>query len=203
MSPEVQAHIFEPFFTTKETGKGVGLGLSTVYGIVERSGGHIWIYSEEGQGTTFKIYLPHALPMTEDAVLAGQTPVVHAQPDHETILLLEDNDAVRQLTRDVLVQHGYAVLEASCGKDAIKVAHKYNSTLSLLLTDLIMPGMTGKDLADRLVESHPDLKVLFMSGYTDNIIVHHGMLDEDVQFIQKPFSPSQLLQKVRQVLAEP
>lgn len=198
MSEEIQARIFDPFFTTKEKGKGTGLGLSTVYGIIKQSGGNIWVYSEPGRGTTFKVYLPQietVAPKTEAPV--ADIPVPGGS---ETILLVEDEDVVRGLARQILENAGYKILEVACGSEAIRLCGENSPAIDLLLTDVVMPETSGKEVADRLTELQPDLKVLFMSGYTDEAIVHHGVLDSNVQFIQKPFTPAALTRKVREVL---
>ncbi len=198
MTPEVQAQIFDPFFTTKERDKGTGLGLSTVYGIVKQSRGNIWVYSEVGKGTTFKIYLPRldkAVEGEKDAVLRGE-----ACRGSETILVVEDNESVRNLAIKVLERFGYRVLKAKTGQEAIEIFEGYEGPVHLLLTDVIMPLMNGKELAEKLEVLQPDLKVLFMSGYTDNAIVHHGILDKGIAFIQKPFLPEDLGRKVRETL---
>ncbi len=199
MSPEVREHLFEPFFTTKEIGKGTGLGLSTVYGIVKQSGGEIWCYSEPGQGTTFKIYLPSV----EEEV----TTLHHEEDDkgrlpqgRETVLLVEDEISVRGFAAQVLRENGYKLLEAANGDDALRMAQVYAGKIHLLLTDVVMPQMGGKELAGRLKTIQPNIKVLFTSGYTDNAIVRHGVLEPGSNFLQKPFSPVTLAQKVREVL---
>jgi PAS domain S-box-containing protein len=198
MTEEIKAKIFEPFFTTKEKGKGTGLGLSTVYGIVKQSGGNIWVYSEIDHGTTFKIYLPQVeAPIkpvqvkTEDQSLAGGT---------ETVLLVEDEDVVRGLAQRILEQAGYRVIAANGGEEALALCETHTEPIDLLLTDVVMPQTSGKQLAERLTALRPQTKVLFMSGYTDEAIVHHGVLDTNVEFIQKPFTPTALAKKVRQVL---
>ena len=197
MNEETKARIFDPFFTTKEKGKGTGLGLSTVYGIVKQSGGNIWVYSEEGRGTTFKVYLPQLETAETVESLQVETEIM---PGSETILLLEDEDMVRNLARQILEGAGYKVVEVSRGEEAIKRFAAEDGSIDLLLTDVVMPEMSGKEVADRVCELSPSLKVLFMSGYTDEAIVHHGVLDSNVQFIQKPFTPAALTTKVRQVL---
>jgi len=193
-----KAQIFDPFFTTKEKGKGTGLGLSTVYGIVKQSGGNIWVYSELKHGTTFKVYLPQL------DVVPAKTEAGVAEPavadGWETILLVEDEDVVRGLAKKILEQSGYKVLEASRGEEGIRLCLQRTEPLHLLLTDVVMPGTSGKEVADRLRELLPGLRVLFMSGYTDEAIVHHGVLDSNVEFIQKPFTPTSLVRKVREVL---
>jgi CheY-like chemotaxis protein len=199
MSPEVQARLFEPFFTTKGPGQGTGLGLATCYGIVKQHGGNIWVYSEAGQGTTFKVYLP----CTEEAVDEALRPVETATlpRGQETVLVVEDEPAVRELAARVLRTLGYTVLEATNGEDALQVAAAYDGVIQLLLADVVMPQLGGKVLAARLAELCPEIKVLFMSGYTANAIVHHGRLDEGVAFLQKPFTPASLARKVRERLS--
>jgi PAS domain S-box-containing protein len=199
MDAETQSHVFEPFYTTKGT-KGTGLGLSTVYGIVKQSGGYIWVYSEAGKGTTFKVYLPR---VTESGETAGTSAAVQMPPTvrgHETILLVEDEATVRQLARECLKLQGYAVLEAPEGAAALQLARAHPGPIHLLLTDVIMPGMTGRELANQLSQSRPGIKVLYMSGYTENAIGHNGTLDAGVMLLQKPFSLPTLRAKVRAVL---
>jgi signal transduction histidine kinase len=198
MSDEVQARIFEPFFTTKEMGKGTGLGLATVYGIVKQSGGHIWVYSEPGQGTTFKIYLPCAVEAIATSFRDNQTN--HLLRGTETILLVEDEPAVRELATLILQEQGYKVLEAANGQEALRLSQEHNEKIQLLLTDVVMPGMGGKELAEQLDQTRSDLKILFMSGYADSIIAHHGVLELDIPFMEKPFSSHTLTYKVREVL---
>jgi signal transduction histidine kinase/ActR/RegA family two-component response regulator len=198
MSEEVKAHIFEPFFTTKEPGKGTGLGLATVYSIAKQSSGHIWVYSEEGVGTTFKIYLPRSREAVQAA--APERQMANMPTGDETVLLVEDDEAVRDLARRVLQSQGYTVLEAQDGQEALLVSTHHEGTIHLLLTDVIMPGISGKGLADQLGQARREMRILFMSGYSDEAIVHHGVLEPGVAFLQKPFSPLALAQQVRQVL---
>jgi len=200
MDRETQSHIFEPFFTTKERGRGTGLGLSTVYGIVKQSGGYIWAYSEPEKGTTFKIYLPKVAG-DAGSVQEGQAPT-DGLKGSETVLIAEDDDALRDLAFKVLKQHGYTVLEASNGEEALVVSEQHEEAIHLMVTDVVMPGMSGRELAERLQSLRPEIKVLYMSGYTDNAIVHHGVLRPGVNFIEKPFTPENLARKVRNVLDE-
>ena len=190
--------IFEPFFTTKETGKGTGLGLSTVFGIVKQNNGFINVYSEPGLGTTFTIYLPRhsgkSLPAQQESMIM---PTPRGQ---ETILVVEDELAILNMTTQILTNQGYTVLQANTPAEAIRLAKEHVGEIRLLITDVIMPQMNGKDLASTLLSLYPQLKCLFMSGYTADAIAHHGVLDEGVYFIQKPFSLSALAQKVRKVL---
>jgi PAS domain S-box-containing protein len=199
MDAEVQAHAFEPFFTTKALGKGTGLGLATCYGIVEQHGGHIWVYSEVGQGTTFKIYLPQ---VAEPAIAASPPAEQQALPrGTETLLVVEDEADVRALVTQALRGQGYRVLEAVDGADAIRVAESYApAAIDLLVTDVVMLHMGGKEAAAAIVAHYPTIKVLFMSGYTDGAIVHNGQLDEGVAFLHKPFTLAALIRKVREVL---
>lgn len=198
MDEATKQRIFEPFFTTKPEGMGTGLGLSTVYGIVKQSGGHIWVYSEPEKGTTFKIYFP----LVEQA-LEAKLPAVGAtelMPGTETILVIEDHEVVRKLVVEILSASGYKVLEAESPEVALTICSERSEPIDLLLTDVVMPGMSGREVASQSLVSHPEMRVLFMSGYTDQAIVHHGVLDEGTNFIQKPFSPHALAQKVREVL---
>jgi CheY-like chemotaxis protein len=197
MDQETQQRIFEPFFTTKEIGKGTGLGLSTVYGIVKQSGGNIWVYSEPGMGTVFKVYLPR---IDDATAVTAEKPETIVLRGSETILLIEDEDVVRGLTKKILMQAGYNVLDAKGGEEAIRVCSAYPGPIDLLLTDVVMPEISGKEVADRLVELRTGIRVLFMSGYTDEAIVQHGVLDASVEFLQKPFTWFGLTRKVRDVL---
>ncbi len=200
MSEETQSRIFEPFFTTKEVGKGTGLGLSTVYGIVKQSGGNIWVYSEVGEGTAFKIYLPRVDEAAQEYKPSHE--VEESLDGAEVILLAEDDERVRGLVRAVLEGHGYRVLEAEDGGAALSVSERHEGLIHLLLTDVVMPKLSGRELADQLAQSRPETKVLYMSGYTDESIVHHGVLDANTPFIQKPFEPEALARKVRELLDE-
>jgi CheY-like chemotaxis protein len=202
MTSDTVAHIFEPFYTTKESGRGTGLGLSTVYGIVKQSGGYIWVYSEPGKGTAFKVYLPRVEERAE-ASSAAQIPAPVARDGKETILLVEDEQAVRELTRMVLSKRGYSVLEALNPADAERLAGSHGTEIHLLLTDVVMPGMSGHELAKRLTARHRNLRVLYMSGYTHNVIAEDGTLEEGLSFLQKPFTPQVLAQKVRETLDRP
>ena len=202
MTSDTVAHIFEPFYTTKESGRGTGLGLSTVYGIVKQSGGYIWVYSEPGKGTTFKVYLPRVEERVEVSSTA-QIPAPAARDGKETILLVEDEPSVRELTRMVLSKRGYAVLEALNPADAERLAGSHGAEIHLLLTDVVMPGMSGHELAKRLTARHGNLRVLYMSGYTHNVIAEDGTLEEGLSFLQKPFTPQVLAQKVRETLDRP
>jgi len=198
MDKQTQARIFEPFFTTKEEGKGTGLGLSTVYGIVKQSGGNIWVYSEPGRGTTFRIYLPRIEGVAE-AIEPGkaQEPLPTGS---ETILLAEDDAGVRKLAKTILQTHGYTVLEAAQGEDALRLSGQHEGLIHLMVTDMVMPEMSGRELAERLKPLRPNMKVLLMSGYTDKAMLHHGELDPGMAFLQKPFTPQTLARKVREVL---
>jgi PAS domain S-box-containing protein len=201
MDEQTQRQIFEPFFTTKEMGKGTGLGLATVYGIVKQSGGFIWVYSELHHGTSFKIYLPRA---EEGAVAVTPSDQAKQAPrGTETVLLVEDAPAVRAVTRQVLDRLGYTVLEAPDGKSAVHVATKHQGTIHLLVTDVVMPELGGRQLVERLIALRPDLKVLYVSGYTDDAVVRHGVLEAGIAYLQKPFTPDILARKVREVLEAP
>jgi two-component system cell cycle sensor histidine kinase/response regulator CckA len=200
MSSDTLAHMFEPFFTTKEQGKGTGLGLATVYGIVKQSGGYVWAYSEVGKGTTFKMYLPLAEEGTEAEPLVAVEPAALA--GSETVLLVEDEESVRALSRSILKRYGYTVLEAGSGKGGLDVARDYPLPIHLLLTDVVMPEMGGTDLASRLETLRPGVRVLYMSGYTDDAVFRHGLLEKGRFFLQKPFTPENLARKVREALGQ-
>jgi CheY-like chemotaxis protein len=198
MAPEVLSQIFEPFFTTKEKGKGTGLGLSTVYGIVKQSDGYISCYSEPGKGTTFSIYLPLTSEKSEKLPLT-ETPATTVK-GRETILLVEDDEAVRRFTKSILESEGYFIIEAAGGEEALSAAGSRNADVALLVTDVVMPRMGGRELARELKDKYPTVEVLFISGYTANAIVHHNILDAGLDFLQKPFSSRELLRKVRAML---
>jgi len=201
MDEATRARIFEPFFTTKEPGRGTGLGLSTVHGIVKQSGGEIWVYSEPGRGTTFKIYLPRTAETAEPA--RPRPRPVEAPRGSETILLVEDDEPVRALVREALEEHGYAVLTASNGGEGLQVAERFQDPIHLVVTDVVMPDTTGPELAERLAARRPGTRVLFLSGYTGDAIIRHGMLAPGVAFLQKPFTPGALARRVREVLDAP
>ena len=198
MDAETKRRIFEPFFTTKEQGKGTGLGLATVYGMVKQAGGDIWVYSEPGQGTTFKLYFPRiAAPVSE---APGGEVLESKAVGAETILVEEDDEAVRDLTVKILRQLGYTVLTAAGGEEAVAVSRKHPGEIALMLTDVVMPGMSGRTLADVLSKTRPKMRVVYLSGYTENTILHHGVLDPGVDFIPKPYSRDVLARKLREVL---
>jgi CheY-like chemotaxis protein len=200
MDTETLSHLFEPFFTTKEVGKGTGLGLATVYGMVKQNNGFIDVHSELGQGTTFKIYLPRN---TAKIGRATRKEADHpAARGNETILLVEDEPMILDITKKMLQSQGYTVRAAATPGAAIRLAREHAGEIHLLMTDVVMPEMNGRNLAKNLLSLYPNLKRLFMSGYTANVIAHHGVLDEGVQFIQKPFSMQTLAVKIRDVLDE-
>lgn len=197
MDAETVARIFEPFFTTKEPGKGTGLGLAMVYGIVKQSGGYIYVESTLGYGSRFKIYLP----VTSDAPSGSLAkPTVAAPTGKETVLLVEDEDGVRSLLRSTLEEHGYTVLDAANGQEALKLLRTTTQAIDLLLTDVVMPEMGGRALAEQFVAMYPEAKLIFMSGYTDDIVVRHGVHEAEVEFLQKPYTMNAMLSKVREVL---
>jgi CheY-like chemotaxis protein len=198
MDAQTLARIFEPFFTTKDVGKGSGLGLATVDGIVAQSGGRIRVASVPDQGTTFTILLP----ATSDLPLGSQSaePAPASPTGSETVLLVEDEPALRRLSRRVLAQFGYTVLEAPDGEEALNLAEAYHGPINLVLTDVVMPRLSGRDLAERVQASHPEAKILFMSGYTDDAVVQHGVLSQEVSLLRKPFTPYALAARIRDVL---
>jgi CheY-like chemotaxis protein len=198
MSNEVKAHIFEPFFTTKDPEKGTGLGLSTVYGIVKQSDGYLLVESEVGKGTSFKTYFPQLEGACVTPALVASIPAVPGGV--ETVLLVEDEESLRNLALGCLQTCGYKVLEAKDGRDALEVASRYRGTIHLLLTDVIMPGISGRELADRLTQVRPELKVLYMSGYTHDLVTQRGILASGSELLQKPFAINALLNKVREML---
>jgi CheY-like chemotaxis protein len=201
MDSATRARIFEPFFTTKQKGKGTGLGLSTVFGIVKQSGGAIWVYSEPGHGTTFRVYLPR-LAAAPSVLRQSAQPAVRTR-GFETVLLVEDDAQVRALVSTALRKNGYRVLEAGNGTEALAVAEQHGGVIDVLLSDVVMPGMGGRQLWERLAPRRPKMKVLFMSGYTTDAIVHHGVQKAELAFIPKPVVPRTLLLKLRQVLGPP
>jgi CheY-like chemotaxis protein len=199
MDPETITHLFEPFFTTKAPGKGTGLGLATAYGIVKQSGGAISVYSEPGLGTTVKIYLPSA--GAKAAADAADREPASALRGSETILVLEDEARVRKLICEVLTSRGYRVLEAVRGDEAIRIVTEHHGRIHLLLADVVLPEMSGPQVLEQIRARYPNIKVLFMSGYTDEAMAHHGILDSGAPFLQKPFLPEALARKVREVLS--
>jgi PAS domain S-box-containing protein len=200
MDAETQAHVFEPFFTTKEAGKGTGLGLATVYGIVRQSGGFIWLYSELGRGSAFKIYLPRIEAAAEPVDASTSAPLPRGT---ETVLVVEDAAAVRTVVRQMLERSGYTVLDAADGALALEIAARHHGPIHLVVTDVVMPAMGGRQMSEQLTRHRPDTKVLYTSGYTDDAIVRHGVLEAGVPFLQKPFTPEALVRKVREVLDKP
>ncbi|HEU0109111.1 MAG TPA: ATP-binding protein, partial [Vicinamibacteria bacterium] len=201
MDAETQARIFEPFFTTKEKGKGTGLGLATVYGIVKQSGGSIWVYSEPGHGATFKVYLP---AVDQPVQAQGSEVVESAAPrGSETVLVVEDEETLREIVREALQASGYNVLEARHGAEALRICESHATPIHLVITDIVMPGFGGRDLGERIRSSRPEIRMLYMSGYTDDTVVRHGVLTAEVAFLQKPFTLDALGRKVRAVLDTP
>lgn len=197
MDQKTKVRIFEPFFTTKDQGKGTGLGLATVFGIVKQSGGHITVYSEVGKGTAFRIYLPEVEGASEAP--SDEKPKQASVEGNETILVVEDSEMLRNLACRVLRNHGYNVLEADNGARALLICEQHVGSIDLVLTDVVMPEMSGRQLAEHLRKRRMGAKVLFMSGYTDDAVIRHGILEAEVSFLQKPFTPSSLAQKVREV----
>jgi signal transduction histidine kinase/ActR/RegA family two-component response regulator len=201
MDSDTLAHAFEPFFTTKEQGKGTGLGLSTVYGIAEQAGGHVWAFSEPGVGTTFKVHLPEVRDAEEHATeLTSRKPAARGA---ETLLLVEDEDSVRSLAREVLESQGYRVIEAEDGVEALRVAAAHDGPIQMLVTDVVMPRMGGGELAEKLAGMRPGIRVLFVSGYTDDSIIRHGVRERSSAFLQKPFALDAFAARVREVLDAP
>ncbi len=198
MTEETRDRVFEPFFTTKERGKGTGLGLSTVYGIVKQSGGNIWVYSEPDKGTAFKIYLPRVFEEAEE--IPSETPGEELARGTETILVIEDELMIREIVNVQLLEQGFTVLLAADGEEAIRICAEHKDPIHLLLTDVVLPGMSGREAAKNITSGRPEIRVIYMSGYTANGIVHHGVLTTGLAFLQKPFSPAVLLNKIRQVL---
>jgi two-component system cell cycle sensor histidine kinase/response regulator CckA len=201
MDPATMGKVFEPFFTTKPVGQGTGLGLATVYAVVKELGGHIWVYSELGSGTTFKVYL-QAAALGEDtrAPAIATVAAPHAAAEAETVLLVEDDDAVRRATRSMLERAKFTVLEAADGKAGLALAEQYRDRLDVVVTDLMMPGMDGRAFAEALHRTHPELRVVFVSGYTDDAVVRRNMIDSNQAFLQKPFSAQELTATIRKVL---
>jgi CheY-like chemotaxis protein len=197
MDEATRARIFDPFFTTKEQGKGTGLGLSTVYGIVKQSGGFVWVYSEPGQGATFKIYLPRIDAPVEAPVAPSP---IRTTGGRETVLVVEDEEALRKVAERILLRDGYSVLVASSGDEALTLAKNSTKPIDLIATDVVMPGLGGRELVQRLMAVHPNARVLFMSGYTDDAMLRHGIPEPGRAFLQKPFSGLALTQKIREIL---
>lgn len=201
MDAETQKRIFEPFFTTKEKGKGTGLGLAMVYGIVSQSEGHVWVYSELNVGTVFKIYFPRGGDAGDTFPIPS--PPSRAARGSETILLVEDEEALRKLVRGVLENKGYKVIAPDDIKEVLGLLQDHQGPIHLLLTDVVMPIMSGRELAERITSLHKETRVIYMSGYTNDAIVQHGVLDPGLNFVQKPFSPDAIARKVREVLDQP
>jgi CheY-like chemotaxis protein len=198
MDAETQKHLYDPFFTTKAIGKGTGLGLSMIYGIVKQSGGSIAFSSEAGKGTTFRIYFPR---VTQDGAMAGLSQTsTEISRGSETVLVVEDEDLVRKLLRTILESRGYTVLEARGGDEALHVCQQHTGSIQLLITDVVMPRMNGRDVAERLLTTYPEMRVLYMSGYTADSVDQHGVLETGLHFLQKPFTPDVLANRVRELL---
>jgi CheY-like chemotaxis protein len=200
MDEATQSHLFEPFFTTKGVGRGTGLGLATVYGIIKASGGHIHVVSRPAQGTTFTIHLPRVPASAPPASAAVPSSPPPRERGTETVLIVEDEDMVRAVVHTLLTQSGYRVLEASQGQEALTISQQHAGPIHLLVTDVIMPQMSGRELAERLGQTRPEMKVLFVSGYTDDDVLRHGVREESASFLQKPFTGDALARKVREVL---
>jgi CheY-like chemotaxis protein len=201
MNTETIARIFEPFFTTKELGKGTGLGLATVYGVVKQSGGYIWVDSELGKGASFQIFLPR---VDEPVTATAENPTSESSlTGTETVLLVEDAEPLRKLAQSFLAEHGFQVLAAANGEEAIQLVKTCRQPIHLLLTDVVMPGMNGRALAEQLLPMQPQIRILYMSGYTDSFIAGHGVLEPGTHLLHKPFTEQALLRKVRQVLDLP
>jgi len=200
MDKETHEHIFEPFFTTKKVGKGTGLGLATVYGIVKQNNGFIWVYSEPEHGATFKVYLPEVKKDADPEKKEKKSVVKLA--GSETVLIVEDDGLLRNLAQNTLQRYGYKVLDAENGEDAIRICKEYDGRIDLMITDVVMPKIGGREAAKRLLPLYPQMKVIYMSGYTDDAIVHHGVLKPGLNFLEKPFTPKGLTLKVRKVLDE-
>jgi CheY-like chemotaxis protein len=198
MSQEVQGHIFEPFFTTKEAGKGTGLGLATVYGIVNQSGGYIAVESTLGEGATFRVFLPRVFEAMDSP---GNRATSAPDSSGETVLLVEDEDSVRNLASAILNENGYRVLQAKDGEQALGIAREFPDAIHVLITDIVMPQVSGRQLAEAIKSLRPSIQVLYMSGYTDDIISHHGELDSGTAFLQKPFSAKAFINKIVELLA--
>jgi CheY-like chemotaxis protein len=200
MDATIQERIFEPFFTTKPAGKGTGLGLSMVYGIVKQSDGAISVSSEVGKGTTVRIYLP----MIKGTIERAQARPVHrwVQRGTESVLIVEDEQMVRELVTEILEAEGYEVMASHLGHDALRLSSEFPGALDLLITDVVMPEMSGRELAERLLKQHPETKLLFISGYTDDAIMRYGISEAEMAFLQKPFTPDELIRKVREILDE-
>jgi CheY-like chemotaxis protein len=201
MSREVQQRLFDPFFTTKDQGRGTGLGLSTVYGIVKQSGGEIYVYSEVGQGSTFKVYFPRFVEKGEQSI-QGLTST-EIPKGSETVLLVEDDSNLRNLVARVLRSCGYTILVAASGAEALAIAGDPSKSIDAVITDVVMPGMNGRELVEKLVEARPGIGFMFMSGYTDDDVLRRGVLQGETAFLQKPFTPDQLARKVRGVIDRP